>query len=113
MVYGMPPPATGRGNRRGTRKIIFGAILLFVGVVITVISYAVAASSATGGVYFVMYGPIIAGIATLISGSVEVSKSKGGITAVANWYPDPYDGRYERYWDGRAWTGHVRPAPRS
>lgn len=27
----------------------------------------------------------------------------------AGWYPDPYDPRYQRYWDG-AWTEHVAPA---
>lgn len=111
MVYGMPPPATGRGNKRGTRKIIFGAILLFVGVVITIVSYA--AASAAGGVFFVMYGPVVVGLISIISGGIEVSRSKGGITAIANWYPDPQDPRWERYWDGRAWSGHVRPAPRS
>lgn len=25
------------------------------------------------------------------------------------WYPDAYDARYERYFDGRAWTTAVRP----
>ena len=29
-------------------------------------------------------------------------------TAPAGWYPV---GEGERYWDGRAWTPHVRPAP--
>lgn len=25
------------------------------------------------------------------------------------WYTDPYDARQQRYWDGRAWTGHTSP----
>jgi hypothetical protein len=30
-----------------------------------------------------------------------------GVEPAAGWYTDPF-GRYElRYWDGRAWTGHV------
>jgi len=34
--------------------------------------------------------------------------SGAGASAVAGWYRDP-SGRYrERYWDGAAWTGHVR-----
>lgn len=27
-----------------------------------------------------------------------------------NWYPDQADPRYVRWWDGRQWTQHVRPA---
>ena len=113
MTYGMPPPGTGAGNRRGTRKIIIGAIVFFLGVVITIATYAAAANSAAGGTYIVMFGPMIAGAVILVSGGIEVSRAKGGIRAVANWYPDPQDPRFERYWDGRSWTGHVRPTPPS
>jgi hypothetical protein len=28
----------------------------------------------------------------------------------ANWYPDPHNPAYMRYWDGMAWTGRTRPA---
>lgn len=27
----------------------------------------------------------------------------------AGWYPDPYDGTKQRYWDGTTWTEHVAP----
>ena len=33
-------------------------------------------------------------------------------TAAANWYPDPVDPSYERYWDGSDWTDYVRPVDR-
>lgn len=26
----------------------------------------------------------------------------------ADWYPDPWDQRQSRWWDGSEWTGHVR-----
>lgn len=30
--------------------------------------------------------------------------------AAPSWYRDPADATMERYWDGAAWTSHVRPA---
>jgi hypothetical protein len=27
----------------------------------------------------------------------------------AGWYPDPYDARLQRYWDGTTWTEHTAP----
>lgn len=33
-------------------------------------------------------------------------------TVAANWYPDPVDPSYERYWDGNDWTFFVRPVHR-
>ena len=108
-MYGVPPPGTGAGNRRGTRLIVIGAIVFFAGMVITIASFAAAAGNLTGGTYVVMVGPLIGGAAAMIQGGIEVSRARGGIRARANWYPDPQDPRMERYWDGRAWTGHVRP----
>lgn len=36
--------------------------------------------------------------------------SQGEIGASnANWFPDPTTPGQERYWDGAAWTAHVRP----
>jgi uncharacterized RDD family membrane protein YckC len=31
------------------------------------------------------------------------------VAAVAGWYPDPWQTGGERWWDGGAWTGQVRP----
>ncbi|WP_284975467.1 DUF2510 domain-containing protein [Arthrobacter sp. efr-133-TYG-104] len=33
-----------------------------------------------------------------------------GSTTPAGWYPDPADPRQVRWWDGQAWTAHLRPA---
>ncbi|MFK0002117.1 DUF2510 domain-containing protein [Paenarthrobacter sp. NPDC090522] len=30
-------------------------------------------------------------------------------TAAPGWYADPADPRYNRWWDGSAWTAHVGP----
>ena len=36
----------------------------------------------------------------------------GGSSPSADWYPDPSGNGGQRYWDGNAWTDHVRaPAP--
>ena len=35
------------------------------------------------------------------------------VTARANWYPDPQNPGFLRYWDGRDWTGDLVPAPAS
>ena len=33
----------------------------------------------------------------------------GGSPPTADWYPDPSGNGGQRYWDGNAWTDHVRP----
>lgn len=30
-------------------------------------------------------------------------------TVPAGWYPDPQDGRFQRWWDGFQWTPHTHP----
>src|SRR5919197_4452911 len=32
-----------------------------------------------------------------------------GVTTPAGWYDDPQDPSQQRYWDGVAWSGHLRP----
>lgn len=31
-------------------------------------------------------------------------------TVAPNWYPDPENPTQQRFWDGAAWTQHIRPA---
>jgi hypothetical protein len=62
------------GNRpysdadRHLRQMGYGAILLAIGVVITVGSYTMAASGGGGGGYLLMWGPILFGLIRLVTG---------------------------------------------
>lgn len=57
----------------------------------------------------------IAAVAGVIALAVGASRRRRADRAVAyppgppppGWYPDPAGGGGRRYWDGRAWTGHV------
>ena len=42
-----------------------------------------------------------------------MSATVGGSSAPPNWYPDPADPRFLRYWDGARWTEHTSPVPGS
>ncbi|HET9690436.1 MAG TPA: DUF2510 domain-containing protein, partial [Acidimicrobiales bacterium] len=42
------------------------------------------------------------------SGAWQTPASSG---PAAGWYPDPWDDRRRRYWDGQAWTGDVAIDP--
>lgn len=49
---------------------------------------------------------------TRVSDAPSVSGSfhwKVAMPAVANWYPDPHNAAFVRYWDGQQWTQHVAP----
>ena len=108
-MYGMPPQGPAANSRRGTRLIIIGGVIFAIGVVITVATYAAAADNPAGGTYFVMYGPMIGGLIAVVQGVIDLTRNRGGNRARADWYADPQDPRFERYWDGRTWTEHVRP----
>lgn len=44
--------------------------------------------------------------------SGTTQSSAAATSAPANWYPDPYQQGYLRWFDGQQWTGHVSgPAP--
>src|SRR5262245_43489252 len=36
-----------------------------------------------------------------------------GVTTPAGWYDDPQDPAQQRYWDGAAWSAHLRPRERA
>ncbi len=38
-----------------------------------------------------------------------MSATVGGPAPAADWYPDPSDPRFLRYWDGTRWTEHTSP----
>jgi hypothetical protein len=52
-----------------------GAVLLVVGIIITVGTYGAASSSATGGVYFVPWGLIVIGGLWIIRGLMMFGRS--------------------------------------
>jgi hypothetical protein len=63
-------------RKRGMRQIAIGAGLFLVGLIITVATYGNAASSRTGGTYFVAYGPMIFGVIGMIRGAIAVAQAK-------------------------------------
>src|SRR5215469_6771904 len=92
--FGQGPPGTGPGygmpnmgyqqqgmplavvaRKRGMRQVIIGASIFAVGLVITITTYSHAATSSTGGTYFVAYGPMILGAITIVRGIVAVMRS--------------------------------------
>ena len=66
----------GVARNRGIRQIAIGAAIFAVGLVITIVTYASASSSATGGTYFVAYGPMIVGAITVIRGLIALARSR-------------------------------------
>jgi hypothetical protein len=59
---------------RGKRRIKIGFIAFAIGVLITLGTYLVAASSVTGGVYVVTFGPILFGLYYLAFGITDSMK---------------------------------------
>jgi len=66
----------GVARNRGMRQIAIGAAIFAVGLVITIVTYASASSSSTGGTYFVAYGPMIVGAITVVRGFIALARSK-------------------------------------
>jgi len=60
---------------RGRKQLIYGGIILAIGVAITGGTYVAAASGATGGYYLVSFGAILVGLLSIIRGAVNVARS--------------------------------------
>jgi hypothetical protein len=60
---------------RGKRQLIYGGIILAIGVAITGGTYVAAASGATGGYYLVSFGAILVGLLSIIRGTINVARS--------------------------------------
>ncbi|MBS1121586.1 MAG: hypothetical protein H6Q90_3814 [Deltaproteobacteria bacterium] len=58
---------------RGTTDIVFGIILLIVGIGITAATYG--GASRQGGTYIVAYGPIVVGVIKLVRGLVRLGSA--------------------------------------
>ena len=58
------------------------------------------------------YGIVLAvGLYLLHRRKVRRAQTGPTGTPASNWYPDPWNPYYERWWNGDRWTGDVRPAP--
>lgn len=66
--------AVGEIHKHGLRNFIFGGLICAIGVIVTVISYALAANAPGGGQYIVTYGLVIAGAAQMIRGCVQLGR---------------------------------------
>jgi hypothetical protein len=78
-MTGMPGPAgsspmVSAAWRRGRNQAITGAVLIAVGLVITIVTASLAA--ANGGFYVVSYGPIIFGVLRLVRGLTAMSRAR-------------------------------------
>jgi hypothetical protein len=59
-------------RQRGLRRVIFGVVLIVIGVLITTVTYS---SAQAGGIYIVAYGPILAGIIGVVRGLMAMSRA--------------------------------------
>ena len=73
----MTEPRHDRGDRedehddrgsRSSRQIAVGVVFLVIGIIATGVTYGVAASSPSGGMFVVAYGPILFGIISIVRG---------------------------------------------
>lgn len=62
-------------RRRGISTTVTGAVILVIGIVITVGTYSAASSSATGGAYYVPWGLIVIGGLWIIRGLTMFARS--------------------------------------
>lgn len=63
-------------TKRAHSQIMYGAIIFVIGLVITIVSYSLASSSPSGGVYFISWGPMVVGVIRLVQGLTLLSKAR-------------------------------------
>jgi hypothetical protein len=80
-----------RSQREAWRhKARVGGAFLGAGVLITVVTYAIAASSSGGGTYFVFFGPVIFGSIRLVDASRHLRRIDAEIAALHRGSPAPW-----------------------
>lgn len=65
-----------RTKRQGWPQFRYGLVVFCIGLVITVITYSMASSHRSGGIYIVSWGPMLAGAIAMVRGLVAVSAAK-------------------------------------
>lgn len=64
-----------RSARSGSLILVtIGSVAVLLGIVVTVASYLVAASSPFGGTYYIWWGPVVCGLVALLVGVVRLSR---------------------------------------
>ena len=63
-------------RKRGMRQIMIGAVILVIGLVITVATYSSASSSPADSAYVVAYGPMILGAVYVIRGISVIARAQ-------------------------------------
>ncbi len=92
------------GGRRGWPLVKYGLIFFGVGVVITIATYAFAASRG-GGVYLVSYGPMAVGLISMVRGGIDMARERRAA--------GPAAGRGPAGQAGGAMPGGMRPGAMS
>jgi hypothetical protein len=76
--YATPPRQSNADTSRHVRQMGIGALLLLVGLVITVGTFAAASTGRSGGTYLLCWGPIIFGGIRLVTGFFGWISSRHG-----------------------------------
>jgi hypothetical protein len=65
-----------QGNRVGRQRVTYGVLLVEIGVIITVETYALASDGGLDGYYLISFGPIIYGVYNILRGIWEITIEK-------------------------------------
>jgi hypothetical protein len=88
-----------RSKKQGWPMFRYGLIIFGIGVVITVVTYSMAAGHRNGGSYIVSWGPMLAGVVAMVRGLIGVSAAKRAQTQMGPGYQSagvgqqPYGGQ--------------------
>ncbi|HXL94655.1 MAG TPA: DUF2510 domain-containing protein [Streptosporangiaceae bacterium] len=100
-----------RSKKQGWPMFRYGLIIFGIGVVITVVTYSMAAGHRSGGSYIVSWGPMLAGAVAMVRGLIGVSAAKRAQAQMAPGY-QPYGVGQQAYGgQAQSWMQAPPPAP--